>query len=217
MDYTSGTANPFTDYKEWNYGKTGTDRTHVVIISYDYTIPGLSKLWSNGFARIIGDNWELSGITSLISGAPQGISYTLVSTTDITKGGGSGVDTRVDLLGKVQLDRSQITDLRAFNTSMVAVPADPYGRGNAPKDVFRGPGTNNFDTTLNKMFKFGESRSKTVQFRFETYNSLNHTQFSGIDTTARFDANGVQTNTRFGQYTSARSERKAQLGLKFVF
>lgn len=217
LDYTSGTANPFTDYESWNYGKTDTDRTHVVVINYNYTFPGLSKLWNNGFARVIGDNWEISGITSLISGGPQGIGYSLVSTTDITKGGGTGVDTRVDLKGKVQLPKSEITELRAFNTSQVAVPADPYGRGNAPKDIFRGPGTNNFDITLNKLFKFGAEGGKTIQFRFETYNSFNHTQFSGMDTTARFDAAGAQTNARFGQYTSARSERKAQLGLKFNF
>jgi hypothetical protein len=56
-----------------------------------------------------------------------------------------------------------------------------------------------------------------VQFRFETYNSFNHSQFSGVDTAARFNAAGAQTNQRFGQYTSARDARKVQLGLKFAF
>ena len=207
MEYTSGTANPFTDYKSWNYGKTSTDRTHVVIVSYDYTIPALSRLWKNQFAKAVGDGWEISGITSLISGAPLGVSYSLVSTTDLTGGGGSGVDTRVDVKGLVALPKSERTDLRAFNTSMIAAPADKFGRGTAPKDVFRGPGTNNFDVTINKVFKFGHDETKAVQFRFETYNSFNHTQFSGIDTTARFDAAGAQTNARFGQYTSALSEK----------
>ena len=56
-----------------------------------------------------------------------------------------------------------------------------------------------------------------LQFRFETYNTFNHTQFSGVDTAARFDAAGVQTNARFGQYTSVRNARQVQLGLKFAF
>jgi len=100
---------------------------------------------------------------------------------------------------------------------MIAAPADKFGRGNAPKDVFRGLGTNNFDMELNKVFTFGHDGSKSIQFRFETYNTFNHTQFSAIDTTARFDAAGNQTNARFGQYTAAINPRKVQLGLKFAF
>jgi len=217
MDYVSGTANPFTDYEDWNYGKTSSDRTHVVIVSYDYTIPALSRLWRNQVAKAVGDNWELSGITSFSSGEPQGVSYSLVSTTDLTGGGGSGVTSRPDVKGLVALPKSERTDLRAFNTEAIAAPADKFGRGTAPKDVFRGPGSANFDVTINKVFKFGRDGSKSIQFRFETYNSFNHTNFSGIDTTARFDAAGKQTNARFGQYTSALSARKAQLGLKFAF
>ena len=115
MDYTSGTANPFTGYEQWNYGKTSTDRTHVVAINYLYTLPALSRLWKNQFAKAVGDGWQISGITSIRSGVPMGISYSLVSTTDLTGGGGAGVDTRVDLKGHVDLPKSERTDLRAFN------------------------------------------------------------------------------------------------------
>ncbi|HWB85274.1 MAG TPA: carboxypeptidase-like regulatory domain-containing protein [Bryobacteraceae bacterium] len=219
MDYVSpsGTINPFTDYREWNYGKSSTDRTHVVAINYDYTIPNLSGVWKNRFAKAVGDGWGISGITTLMSGVPMGISYTLVSTTDLTGGGGSGVDTRVNLLGPVALPRSQRTDTEAFNISMIAPPSDKYGRGNAPKDVFRGPGTNNFDMMVNKNFRFGRDGTKTIQFRFETYNAFNHPQFVGVDTTARFDTTGKQINSDFGAYTSAQNPRKVQLGLKFAF
>jgi hypothetical protein len=105
--------------------------------------------------------------------------------------------------------------LRAFRTEAIVPPLDPFGRGNAPKDVFRGPGTNNWDITLNKNFNFNEG--KLIQFRFETYNTFNHTQFSAVETAARFDAAGNQVNQRFGQYTTARDGRKVQIGLKFVF
>ena len=186
-------------------------------MTYDYTIPGLSRLWRNTFAKAVGDGWELSGITSLLSGEPSGVSYSLVSTTDLTGGGGTGVTSRPDVKGLVALPKSERTPLRAFRTENIAPPADRFGRGTAPRDVFRGPGSANFDLTINKVFKFGQDGSKSIQFRFETYNSFNHTNFSGIDTTARFDAAGVQTNARFGQYTSALTARKAQVGLKFAF
>src|SRR5437763_13266403 len=40
--------------------------------------------------------------------------------------------------------------------------------------------------------------------RMDTYNAFNHTQFSSVNATARFDANGNQTNTGFGFITGAR-------------
>jgi hypothetical protein len=74
-----------------------------------------------------------------------------------------------------------------------------------------------------KNFKWHEG-GRTIQFRFETYNTFNHTQFGGangagisIDTVARFDASGKQVNQRFGQYLASRDGRRVQLGIKFAF
>jgi hypothetical protein len=54
-------------------------------------------------------------------------------------------------------------------------------------------------------------------FRLEAYNAFNHTQFSGLDTSARFDPQGKQTNIGFGQFTSARNARRIQLALRLNF
>ena len=106
---------------------------------------------------------------------------------------------------------------------VVMSAASKFGRGNSTKDAFRGPGINNWDMSLMKNFKWHEG-TRNVQFRFETYNSFNHTQFGGatgtgtsVDTVARFDAAGRQVNTRFGQYLASRDGRRVQLGLKFSF
>ena len=56
-----------------------------------------------------------------------------------------------------------------------------------------------------------------VQFRFEFYNAFNHTQFTGLDTTARFDALGNQINSDLGAFTAADSPRIIQLGVKIYF
>jgi hypothetical protein len=56
-----------------------------------------------------------------------------------------------------------------------------------------------------------------LQFRGELYNAFNHTQYSGIDSTARFDTAGNQVNTRLGQVTSTRSPRVVQLAITFRF
>ena len=49
------------------------------------------------------------------------------------------------------------------------------------------------------------------------YNAFNHTQWSGVDSTARFDAAGNRVNAQFGQVTSARDARVIQMSLRFSF
>ena len=51
----------------------------------------------------------------------------------------------------------------------------------------------------------------------ETYNTSNHTQFSGVETTPRFDVAGKQVNARFAEVTSARGTRVMQGSLPFTF
>jgi hypothetical protein len=48
---------------------------------------------------------------------------------------------------------------------------------------------------LFKNFRLGSNEARRLQFRFETYNSFNHTQFTGIETGAKFDQANNQTNT----------------------
>ena len=63
----------------------------------------------------------------------------------------------------------------------------------------------------------GRERVK-IQVRGEFYNAFNHTQWSGLDTTARFDLpTGRQTNTLFGTATGDRGARVIQLALRVSF
>ena len=77
----------------------------------------------------------------------------------------------------------------------------------------RGQGISNFDFSVYKNFAgIPLPKSKeggTLQFRIESYNIFNHTQFSGY-------ATGLGSGN-FGQATSARLPRQLQLGLKLLF
>src|SRR5262249_28786472 len=77
-------------------------------------------------------------------------------------------------------------------------------------------GTHNWDFSLFKNIPL-KSESRYLQLRWEVYNAFNHTQWSGIDTTARFDASGNQVNTRFGQVNGARPARVMQGSLRLTF
>jgi hypothetical protein len=49
------------------------------------------------------------------------------------------------------------------------------------------------------------------------FNAFNHTQLSAVDTTARYDPQGNQLNSRFGQFTAAASARVIQFSLRFYY
>ena len=123
------------------------------------------------------------------------------------------------------LDKSQRSiNGTAFNTAAIGAPPVAACQvpnpaficwGNAPKDVFRGPGINNWDTSLFKNIPITERWS--AQFRVEAYNVFNHTQFTTVNTAAVFNAAGQQTSGTFGQYTAAANPRQLQLALRIMF
>jgi len=162
--------------------------------------------------RGIFDGWQLSGITAFASGTPRGISFSIPPNIDIT-GGGDGA--RLWITGNPVLPRGERTPDRWFNTSTFA-PPQRGEVGNAPKDVIRLPGTNNWDMSIFKNFHL-RSESRYLQFRWEIYNVFNHTQYSNVDTNANFSATGVQTNTQFGRVNGARDPRTMQLALRLTF
>jgi hypothetical protein len=219
VDGNGNNVNPFIDPKIRNYGKAGFDRTHNLTINYVYKLPGLSKRWDNVVTRQVLDGWELSGITSFISGAPLGIGYSTVQGTDLVGGSGGGLDSRVVLTGDPNLPSGDRTFQRHFNTSVVQAPTKAnFGIGNAPKDPIRGPGTNNWDISIFKNFSLAREGAVRLQYRLEMYNAFNHTQFSSVDTTARFDlTTGNQVNALFGSYNGARDARRIVMGLKLNF
>ena len=209
-DDGAGVAN-FVPIRIWNYGRASYDRTHNLVINYLWDLPKGSRVWSNTVTRSVLDNWQLAGIVSFVSGAPQGVSLGTTETIDLT-GGGDG--SRPIRIAEAVIPKGERTLTRYFNTEAFARP--PVGNiGNTPRDVLRGPGVNNWDVTVFKQFPVKERMS--FQLRWEMYNAFNHTQFSGVDTSTRFDPAGRQTNTRFGALISARDPRRMQGSLRFQF
>ncbi len=215
MDLTSGDNGIlplYRPYRIWNYGKSNYDQTHVMVVNYLWDLPKASTHWNNTVSRTVLDNWQLSGIVSIASGTPRDVPFSTVDGADIT-GGGDG--SRVNVIAKAPLPKGNQTFDRFFNTSAFARPARG-DFGNAPKDIFRGPGINNWDISLFKKFPL-KNEARFFQLRWELYNAFNHTQFSGVDNAARFDLQGNQVNAQFGRFTSSRSPRVMQGALNFTF
>jgi hypothetical protein len=207
---------PMFQDASWVYGKAGYDQTHVLTLNAVWDVPKGSRLLPQSGRKVSGivlDNWQVSTFTTFASGNPAGISYTTSDNADITGGAGDGA--RVNVTARAQLPAGDRTFDRWFDNTVFARPAKG-SPGNAPKDVFRLPGTNNWDLSVFKNFPLG-SEKRIVQFRSEFYYAFNHTQYSGVNTAARFDTAGRQTNAQFGQVTATRSPRVIQLALTFRF
>ncbi|MDQ2775598.1 MAG: hypothetical protein M3Y57_11885, partial [Acidobacteriota bacterium] len=217
VDSNGSAVNPVLNYRSRNYGPSGFDRTHVMTIDYTYNLLAVSKYWNNAFTRIGLDGWELSGVTNFQTGAPLALNYALTYSADLTGGTGNGLDSRSVLVAD---PNSKAPAGQWFNVNAVKAPLPGYsvdGIGNASKAPIYGPGLDNWDISLFKNFRLGSNEARRMQFRFETYNTFNHTQFTGIDTGAKFNQNNVQTNTNYGYFTTAALARRLVLGLKFYF
>src|SRR5262249_46484903 len=87
------------------------------------------------------------------------------------------------------------------------------GFGNAGQGIILGPGQNNWDISLSKLFRVGGLREDaSLQFRSEFYNAFNHPQFSvpaGLN---------LAQPANFGRITSASvNPRLIQFALKYQF
>jgi hypothetical protein len=184
--------------RQRDYGFLSYDRTHVLSVRYNWAVLKLGKKLHSRRLGAITDNWELAGIYRLMSGAPFTPGFSTVDGQDIT--GTPSESARID-----------VGDPKAPPLERFARPARGTF-GNAGASVLRGPGTNNWDLSLYRTIRLKER--KTMQVRFETYNTFNHTQFSSLSTSARFDTAGAQVDPLFLEPTAARSPRRVQLALR---
>lgn len=221
-----GTFDPFLpeDVQESRYYTRNGSRPHVVSINYNYIAPNLSAVWDNVLVRGVFDGWQISGISSILSGTRSGFSYSFTGApfNDMTGGGLGGA--RPTLVCDPNLPRSERTLERQFRTECVqpggpsSDPNDIYYLGGAANDEWVNPGYMNHDITFFKNFRLGGGRN--AQVRIELYNAFNANQFTQVDTGAQFNfATGEQTDANFGRVTDTRanSQRIMQLGFRFTF
>jgi hypothetical protein len=191
-----------------NYGPLTFNRTQILSINYLYDLPRLGKRLGWRPATWVLDNWQLSGITTFQTGAPYTPGFTTTNGEDLT---GSTDSARIDVVGNPY---SNIPAGLYFNPAAFALPAKGTF-GSAGANILYGPGINNWDLSMTKRFRFGESR--VFSLRGEAFNVWNHTQFSSVYSTAQFQPAGAQIDPTFGMPSAARPPRNIQLSARFNF
>jgi hypothetical protein len=191
-----------------NYTSSGR-RPHTLVVNYAYDVPNLSRRWSNLVTRALFDDWQVSGITSLLSGTYDDLTYSftgvptgaLVGTGGISAGG-----SRVSFACDPNLPRGERTFDRQFRSECVAPPSDRFLLGTSLGDEYLTPGYMNWDISLFKNIPVGGTRR--LQLRLELYNAFDTDQWAAVDQGAVFNyLTGEQTDTNFGKLTARHGTR----------
>jgi hypothetical protein len=198
-------ANPFNS--NYSRGAGGFDRRHIFNANYIYNLPFFAKSSNTVLHEVLG-GWQFSGITIAQAGIPVEVTYG----TDVL-GLGGGTTNRPNVSGKAKYPKKKVGAW--FDTSVFSAPKAMWdggsnqGFGTGRKDTIVGPGRLNFNLSLFKSIPLTSHEGPRIELRFESFNTFNHTQLSGVDS-------GF-TDGNFGQATSASDPRNMQLGGKFIF
>jgi hypothetical protein len=189
------------------------DIPHALVASYVYQLPiGRGKAVGSGMSRIadaVVGGWELSGIATFRGGIPLSVFG--------NQWNSYGGDPRPNYVSGVNPKPSHQKISSSVANSWANVAAftyAPYGSfGNTPRYMsqLRGPHYTNWDSALEKNWDIRESMR--AQFRFETFNSLNHPNFY-----APGPGNmSLYSPAIFGEITQAFPGRVVQIAGKFYW
>jgi hypothetical protein len=184
-----------------NWASSDFDQRHLLNVSYVYDLSFLRVFGytiygeagpsptPSKIARLLGTNWQLSGITTYQSGTPfsvinnggAGVYVGGISVPDNAGvANGAGLGSYPDIIGD---PNSQIpaggNNGRSFGPLLLnpGAFAAPQGLtfGDAGRNALNNPSRLNFDVSILKHFTFAENR--VLEFRAEAFNVFNHTQF----------------------------------------
>jgi hypothetical protein len=188
----------------YQYGTSGFDRRNIATLNFDYNLPIFQN--SHGLTRAVVGGWAVSGVVLMQSGNPLS-----VNAANDNLGFGGDTTNHSDLVGTISYPH---TFKQWFSPSAFAQPA-PLTWGNSPKNIVKGPGRDNWNLALYKDFKIKESLG--FQFRAETFNTWNHTQFTGVNNSVLTGNSSNPYNSTAGQINAIADPRVFQLGAKIYF
>jgi hypothetical protein len=202
------------------YAEARSSRPHIFSASYIWEMPFFQHSTS-GFVRNTLGGWQISGITNLESGPP--ISRVLAASTNSGRNGN-----RAQLLGNPTGGLAGTIDPVSglpflYDPTAFGNPAlGTYG--NSGRAIFRLPGRNQTNLSLIKNFYLNKEKARYIQFRAESFNVFNHTQFflesangNVLGSSACVPGGTAICTSTTGRPGSTRNPREFQFGLKMYF
>lgn len=205
-------SNPYAGWK-FDWGPSIFDRHQVAFLEYEWAMPFFRH--SGALTSKLLGGWELAGTSIFDGGGPL----------NVTLGGNQGSNglqngtNRPDLLTSISYPRQKVSNGIQWFSPGTGVNNPTFGTptpgqwGNLPFNALRGPGRQNWNMALHKIFTFTEHSN--LELRGEAFNIWNHPQW-----VANGNQGGIGTTLNggnFGLITSAAASRELQLAGKINF
>lgn len=218
-DGTNGTTSAMPEFEGFNYNKGLSDyhAKHNWVVNFTYDLP-IARA-ASGWQKAAFANWQLAGINNFRSGSP----LTVFVSGNRSRSGwapslgpGLGQDRASMAPGYTHQSAvlggpDQYFDPRAF------VLSAPGTLGNLGRGTFIGPGLKTFDLAALKSFPLrGWNENARIQFRAESFNLFNHTNFAPPNLLAISTTTGPLGG--FGRIRSTvTSSRQIQFAIRLQF
>lgn len=205
-------SNPYAGWK-YDWGPSIFDRHQVAFAEYNWAMPFFRN--SAALASKVLGGWELAGSSVFETGAPL----------NVTLGGNQGSNglqngsNRPNILTSISYPKQKVANGIQWFSPGTGINNPTFGTptpgewGNLPFDSLRGPGRQNWNMALHKIFRFTENAN--MELRGEAFNVWNHPQWI-----ANGNQGGIGTTVNggnFGTITSAADPRVLQLAGKINF
>jgi hypothetical protein len=195
-------------------GLSAYDQPFINVTSFVWELPfGRGRAWASdlnpALDAFIG-GWTLSGVNTMRSGQNVNLRYGPSSVTANLPSFIGGVALRPNIIGDPLAPEGERSIDNYFNRNNVVIPTDlsqPFG--NAGRNIARGYAYYQFDLGLQKDFRLPINDAWRLEFRAETFNLFNKTNF---DT-----PNSDRSNAAFGTIRSTFPARQIQFALKLSF
>lgn len=216
-----------------NKGLSDFDRTHRLVISYNYEFP-FAK-WLSSWPRKLVDGWSINGVSTFQSGTPflivdfgaftlqdtdfiNGSRATIGSGTILTSGSVTGrIDNFVNLDAFISAGRC-VNDQNVIVSCSSPSSTGFSALGDIGRNVFRGPFQTNHDISIVKRTNLSETVN--LEFRAEAFNFLNHPTFQSPQAAGGSFGNYGIVDVSTGDSSilaTANRPRTIQFGLKLNF
>jgi len=208
-----------------NYGDSAYDVRQRIVFSPIYITPMLHSAgaWYSPLNLAV-SGWQVSGIVSAATGFPFDVSYA---------GGSSNSDwcpfytnfyacpdapnENAPIVKSNPRVRTTLHGTSDAYVSKASFSNEPLGVfGDVHRNPAHGPGINNTNMILAKNFNLSSESRVRLQFRMESDNVFNHTQFNNPGTTWN-DGVLANPNSSFGFISGTSAARQTQLAMKLYF
>ena len=169
--------------RKYDYRLATYDVPHVLTFNYVYDVPSLTKhVGGPRWLSYITDNFQVSGITQFMSGAPvdSGIWWPPANTISGTYNAWWINWQRAWIYPLITGDVNRSVGTSRFDPAAFQPPNIGLPIG-ASRSNLRGGGLQNWDLSIFKNIPLGSNEQRYIQLRGEAFNIFNHPNFQNIN------------------------------------